>query len=258
MSAALLGTILTASIAGSLHCAGMCGGFVAFYAGQPSGRGFSRRSLAHAAYSGGRLASYLALGAIAGAVGRGVDLAGSMSGVANLAALAAGSLMVAWGLYALLQALDVRLPRLPLPGWLGRATSRVYGGLRERPPVVRALLLGLVSTLLPCGWLYSFAVLGAGTGSVAGGMMVMTAFWLGTLPMMLGFGVSLHALSAPLRRRLPAVTASLLIVVGLLWLTGRTTMPHGNHAGQHQHAGQATAPAEAPDAHAGHASDGPG
>jgi sulfite exporter TauE/SafE len=64
----------------------------------------------------------------------------------------------------------------------------------------------------------------------------MGAFWAGTVPVMLGLGLSLQLLSAPLRRRLPAVTAAMLIVVGLLWLFGRITPPsadarlHETHA----------------------------
>jgi hypothetical protein len=233
MTAALLATVLTASLAGSLHCAGMCGGFVAFYAGRDaSGRG--ARWAGHTAYNGGRLASYLLLGSVAGMLGAAVDLAGSLAGVQQIAAFAAGALMVVWGVYALLQALDLPLPAIPVPRFVHRITSRAYHSMRERPPVFRALLLGLFSTLLPCGWLYAFAVLAAGTGGPWPGMAVMAAFWIGSVPVMLGLGVSLQWLSVPLRRRLPVVTAAVLIVVGLLWLVGRSTMttsePHHHQA----------------------------
>ena len=229
MTAALLGTVFMASLAGSLHCAGMCGGFVAFYSGNdPGQRG--RRYLAHVTYNGGRLASYLLLGAVAGLLGAAVDLAGSMAGAQRFAAIAAGTLMIVWGVYALIQALDFPIPAVPLPGFVQRFSATAYRTLRERPPVIRALLLGLFSTLLPCGWLYAFAVLAAGTGGPWSGMLVMGAFWAGTVPVMLGLGLSLQWLTAPLRRRLPVVTAVVLIAVGLLWLVGRSTMPtHQGH-----------------------------
>ena len=45
--------MLVASLLGSAHCAGMCGGFVCFYSG---GTGATRATLrAHAPYNGGRL-----------------------------------------------------------------------------------------------------------------------------------------------------------------------------------------------------------
>jgi sulfite exporter TauE/SafE len=148
--------------------------------------------------------------------------------------------MIVWGGYALLQALDYPVPAVPLPGFVQRFSAVVYRTLRERPPVVRALLLGLFSTLLPCGWLYAFAVLAAGTGGPWSGALVMAAFWAGTVPVMLGLGLSLQWLTAPLRRRLPVVTAVVLIAVGLLWLVGRTTMPT-HQAHQHPAAGTVAA-----------------
>ena len=229
MTAALLGAVFTASLVGSLHCAGMCGGFVAFYSGSDTGKR-GRRYLAHVTYNGGRLAAYLLLGAVAGLLGAAVDLAGSLTGVQRFAAMAAGVLMVAWGVYTLIQALDYPVPAVPLPRFFQRFASAAHRSLRDRPPVVRALFLGLFSTLLPCGWLYGFAVLAAGTGHPWSGMLVMASFWVGTVPVMLGLGLSLQWLTAPLRRRLPVVTAAVLIAVGLLWLVGRTAMPmHASH-----------------------------
>ena len=70
---ALAGSVLVASLLGSPHCAGMCGGFVCFYAAQ-GGRGQAR---AHAAYNFGRLFSYLVLGLLAGALGRTLEQASS-------------------------------------------------------------------------------------------------------------------------------------------------------------------------------------
>jgi sulfite exporter TauE/SafE len=224
MTEVVLGTVLMASLMGSLHCAGMCGGFVVFYSGGAATPG-RRRWLAHLAYNGGRFVTYAALGAVAGALGAAINRAGALAGVQRVAAVAAGILMVGWGTWALLQALNVRLPRIPFPRAISRRTEKLFGALRGRPPVIRALLLGLLSTLLPCGWLWAFAVLAAGTGEVLQGALVMVAFWAGTVPVMLGIGVSIQALSAPLRRRLPVVTAAVLILVGLLWLGGRAAMP---------------------------------
>jgi sulfite exporter TauE/SafE len=81
--------------------------------------------------------------------------------------------------------------------------------------------MGLLTAILPCGWLYAFVVTAAGTGGALAGAFVMTAFWLGTLPVMVGLGVGLQALAGPLRRHLPAVSAVAIVVVGLLSVTGR-------------------------------------
>jgi uncharacterized protein len=64
-------------------------------------------------------------------------------------------------------------------------------------------------------------VTAAGTGRIDAGAGLMAVFWLGTVPAMVTLGVGLRALSAPLARRLPAVCALAMIVVGLLAVAGR-------------------------------------
>lgn len=214
----LLPTVLVASLVGSLHCVGMCGPFVAFYAGGDASRGV-RRLLSHATYSAGRLVAYATLGLAAGSVGAALDLAGSLAGFQRVAALAAGVTMVLWGVLALLRLRGVRvLPaRAGSAAWLQRAFRVVAGA----PPVLRAGSVGLLSGLLPCGWLWAFLVAAAGTGSALRGAAVMAAFWLGTVPALLAAGLGAQLLAAPLRRHVPAVTAVLLVALGIFAIVSR-------------------------------------
>ena len=86
---ALAGSVLLASLVGSPHCAGMCGGIAAFCGGV--GECGGRRSMAAgAAYHGARAVSYVAVGALAGAFGQLLDAGGAFVGVQRIAALAAG------------------------------------------------------------------------------------------------------------------------------------------------------------------------
>ena len=218
---ALVVTVLASSLLGSLHCAGMCGGFVALHAGAPGARSRGRGALAHLAYSAGRLVAYVALGAGAGALGGALDLAGALGGVQRLAGLLAGLLIVLWGSAALLEALGLHLPRAGSPRGLERALG---GGMRlvaGWPPSARAFATGLLAAVLPCGWLWAFVATAAGTGSAAGGALVMAVFWAGTLPMLAGVGLLLETVAGPLRRHLPAAAAVAMIVVGLLAVAGR-------------------------------------
>uniref|UniRef100_A0A832MIU2 Sulfite exporter TauE/SafE family protein n=1 Tax=Eiseniibacteriota bacterium TaxID=2212470 RepID=A0A832MIU2_UNCEI len=233
---ALVGPVFLASLVGSPHCAGMCGGFVAFYAGHGE-----RRPWAHAAYNGGRWLSYVGLGLVAGALGAGVDRMGAAAGLSRAAAVLAGALMIAWGATALLVAAGVRLPAGPAPA-LHRRLAGALRAVHGQPPEVRALVIGLLSTLLPCGFLYAFVAAAAATGSAVHGALVMAAFWLGTVPVMAGLGLIAQRALGPLRRRLPLVTAAVLIVVGLLTVTGRI-MPAPGGAGACPHC--ATAAGEA-------------
>lgn len=229
---ALAGSILVTSLIGSAHCAGMCGGFVAFY----SGDGGGRRTWAHVAYNVGRLVSYLALGVVAGWVGSRLDGLGATIGIQRAAAILMGMLMVAWGGVGLLQATGrlggSSLAPVAAHGWVARALELVH----RRSAPVRALTIGLLSTLLPCGWLYAFVAVAAGTGSVLGGAVVMGAFWLGTVPVMAGLALLAQTLLGPLRRRVPVITAAILIVLGLLTIAGKMNpTAHLDHA-THVHA----------------------
>jgi sulfite exporter TauE/SafE len=181
-----------------------------------------RGALAHA---GGRLVSYTMLGALAGGVGAAVDLAGRAAAVQRAAMIVAGIAVILWGALALAAALGVGVPRLRPRVW-----NRALVQIRRRRPGTRAVLLGMLSAALPCGWLWAFVMLAAGTGSPLGGAAVMIAFWLGTVPMMLGVGAATAALAKRIGPRLPLVTALTLIAVGILSLAARVPMLHAGVA----------------------------
>jgi uncharacterized protein len=214
---ALVGSVIAASVLGSLHCAVMCGPLTSLYL-DPTHAGRARL-IAPLAHALGRLGAYVTLGAIAGGVGSAIDLAGRAASVQRAAMVLAAGAVVAWGTLALASALGV-----PVPSLTPRTWNRALVKIRRRRPTVRAALIGLLTAALPCGWLWAFVMVSAGTGGVLAGATVMTAFWLGTLPMMLGFGV----LAAPLIRRvgarLPLVTALALIAVGVTALAVRAPL----------------------------------
>lgn len=219
--------IFLASLLGSAHCAAMCGPFVAFYS---VGAGPGRRSGLHAAYSLGRLAAYATLGAVAGALGAGVESLGALAGVSRAAAVVAGVVMVLWGVDTLAARLGSRRGLLHPPAALQRTVQRIGQGLRSVSPAQRALLTGASTALLPCGWLYAFVAASGGTASPWLGALTMAVFWTGTLPVMVSLGLGLQRLAGPLRERLPLVTATAVVAIGLLTIAGRLEPPH-LHAG---------------------------
>ena len=75
--------------------------------------------------------------------------------------------------------------------------------------------MGTLTGLLPCGWLWAFVITAGGSGHVASGAAVMAAFWLGTVPAMVGVLGVLGPALGRLRARMPAITAIALIAVGL-------------------------------------------
>lgn len=223
MTGAWLVTMVTAGVFGSAHCIGMCGGLVAVASdGAATGRA---RLAVQVGYQAARLASYVALGVTAGWLGRALDLAGQAAGLGKTAAVVAGATMTLWGLWAMLEAggarLKLRLPQVRLP----RFVTSSLANARQRPPLVRAALLGGASALLPCGFLYAFALAAAGTGTPLGGGLVMAALWLGNLPALLGFGLLIAGALSGMRRHIPLLSAASVFALGLFTLSSRVNLP---------------------------------
>ncbi|CAN5138100.1 sulfite exporter TauE/SafE family protein [soil metagenome] len=223
--------ILAASLLGSVHCAAMCGGFVCFYTGSaPRDASLVR---AHILYHAGRLVSYVMLGALAGLLGAGVARAGVLAGIGHAASLVAGLLMVAWAATTIAAqgGVRLRLPSVPQawPALVGGVLQR----LRGQPLAVRAAVTGIATTLIPCGWLYVYVAVAGGTGQVLAGMLVMAVFWVGTVPALAAVGVGAQRTLGPLRARLPLASAVIVLVIGMLAISGRlastgAAMVHGH------------------------------
>ena len=222
MTGAWLLPMLSAGLFGSLHCIGMCGGLIAV--ASDGANGLRQRALVQLGYQGARLASYVTLGATAGVLGRALDLAGQAAGWGKAAAIVAGVTMSLWGLAAMLHAVGVGV-RLPRFSWLPQVVTRFLSRNRQRPPLVRALLLGGASALLPCGFLYAFALAAAATASPAGGALVMGALWLGNLPALLGFGLLVSSALSRVKRHVPLLSAACVFALGVLTLNNRISLP---------------------------------
>lgn len=216
--------VLIASLLGSGHCAGMCGAFLAAAVG-PGEAGRGGRLALNAWYNLGRLATYLAIGVISGSVGAAVDLTGQAAGVNRVAALLAGVTMVVISGAAIARALGARVPKAPVPDALKQVVIRGHRFAGRLTPSVRALWIGLLTTLLPCGWLYAFAVTAAGTGSPWSGALTMGVFWVGTLPVMVGLGVVISRATGLLATRLAVIAPALVMVVGLGMIVTRLGAP---------------------------------
>jgi len=220
---ALLGTILLASLLGSLHCAGMCGGLVLFVVGADGT--CTKKTTLQLAYHGGRGLAYTTLGAAAGLLGGAIQSAGDLAGVQHAAAVLAGSLMVVFGVATLLRAMGTSVPKMKLPTGVRRCVEGAHRFALALTPTRRALAVGLLTPLLPCGWLYAFVTAAAGTASPWAGGLVMAGFWLGTVPVLASLGVGLQMLTGPLRARVPVVSSLIIVGFGVMTALGRVNIP---------------------------------
>jgi hypothetical protein len=222
---ALAGAVLTASLLGSAHCAGMCGAFAAFATSPDARERPVSRVALNAGYNGGRLATYLLFGMAAGALGAAFELGGSFVGVQRVASITAAGLMIGVGVIALLKHFGMRVGRAPIPSFMLRLAHAGHVRAFRLPPLPRAFAIGLLTTFLPCGWLYTFVLVSAGTASPFLGAVLMAVFWAGTLPVMAAVGVSAQYLTGSLRRHLPLLTNLLLIGAGLWMILARINAP---------------------------------
>ncbi len=226
--------VFIASLLGSPHCAGMCGGFVGLYA---SNTGSSISS--HAAYNIGRLLTYSILGALAGLLGSSANLAGSLVGFQRTAAVITGLMLLYWGLSGLFG--NKQVGTFSSSAWSATFApihQKLLSSSKNRRPSTNAFALGAVSTFLPCGWLYAFAAIAAATADPLRGALVMAVFWAGTLPVMASLGGILQVLGAKGRQIAPRVSAALFVLAGLASLFGHfDLLPGVDHSGHgHSHA----------------------
>lgn len=215
---ALLGTVFAAGFVGSAHCLGMCGPLA--LAGTVRAPGANSPALRRLGlFQLGRLLSYSSIGALAGGIGAAVDLAGALAGLTQVAVILAGTVMIGSGVLTL-----VRVARGEAHGGsaLGAWISRWVGPrLARTSPAFRPLVLGATTGLLPCGFLWSFALGAAGTGHPLQGALVMAAFALGTAPATLGLAGLAAAAGRRLGTHTTALIALLVIAAGVVTVARR-------------------------------------
>lgn len=247
---ALVIAILASSLVGSFHCAGMCGVFVALavtpvtVGGHAASEGAPTARPSRAAmllqYNLGRLLAYATLGALAGVVGSAVDLGASLAGVQQLAAIAAATISLVFGFSLIARALGRPHQNLPLPGALRAVAHAAFHTADRLPSGLRPLAIGLATGLLPCGWLWVFVATAAGTANPARGAVVMSVFWLGTLPVLVALGVGVQRLFGAAGKRLPLAAAAALVIVSGVTIAVRSvtscsmhsTLAHASHGAE--------------------------
>lgn len=227
-SAGLWAAFLLGLAGGFSHCLAMCGPFVAA-ASLAEGRAVcgtgesgSRRSLGfQLGYHGGRLTTYVLLGALLGLLGQAGALA-SLSGpfspdqLTRWLKLGAGVAMVVTGVVLVASSLGRSGYRIPEPTrlladrkWFGRATAEL---LRRGPRW--GFALGALMGLLPCAPLLPVELAALSSGYPLSGALIMLAFGLGTVPALAGFGAASGLIGVRARGVLATATGAIVIVLG--------------------------------------------
>ncbi|AGF57533.1 plastocyanin domain-containing protein/cytochrome c biogenesis protein CcdA [Clostridium saccharoperbutylacetonicum] len=191
----------------SIHCVGMCGGIVLT-------QSLSKNSIVNEnqnkfkalipaiLYNSGRVTSYTIIGGVVGALGSVLSL--SLNVKAGLQ-IFAGVFMVIMGLnmtgFSLFRKFNIKLP---------------WSACKIKSQPKSPFLVGILNGLMPCGPLQTMQLYALGTGSAAAGAISMFLFSLGTVPLMLVFGVISGLLSKGYTKQLLKFSGILVIILGII------------------------------------------
>lgn len=193
--------IISSSFFGSWHCAGMCGPVATLMS--------ARKSLW--SYHLGRLISYSLLGLLAGSLGQFF--------------LTSDFIILRW-ISAILLALILIISgsTLILPAhWRARLSSlswshRIFSLIKRLQAfhIGRSgFAVGLLTALLPCGWLYTYVTAAIATKSPWAGALTLSLFWLGGLPALSAVPMMVRQSIQAAGLRQQRIAGGVLVVAGL-------------------------------------------
>jgi len=197
-------------LASSLHCIGMCGPLS--LAMPAMGLSARRRYLNLLLYQSGRVITYVSIGLISGAIGRGILLAGYqqlISVLAGVIVLVAGA-----GYYIGKMA----RPLTFLNGFYNAIRQLVFRTVNKASRPGGALMFGMANGLLPCGMVYIAAVTSISYGSIVYAGLFMLFFGLGTFPAMMIIAVAGRRFLGGRYSWLRKLTPIVITTVGFLLL----------------------------------------
>jgi sulfite exporter TauE/SafE len=203
------GLLFSVGLLTGFHCVGMCGALVLGYTTRSTREGKLRYS-GHLLYGLGKTISYTAIGALFGLAGAIVSFTPQIRGYVGMAA---GAFLLVFGLSLMNIWPGLHHFRIKAPAFLLKfigSQSRKYGH-----PFVIGLLNGL---MIICGPLQAMYIMAAGTGSALQGAKLMLIFGLGTLPVMLSFGLLSSMASARLAPRIIQLSGIIVVVLGTIML----------------------------------------
>jgi hypothetical protein len=195
---------------GSLHCLGMCGP-IAFML-PVDRKNHLRGSLQVGAYHLGRVMAYTVIGLLFGILGKGLGV----FGIQQKLSVIIGLLMILSVLLPLKNSYGQRALK-PVYRLISRIKSRLGKELGRQGPDT-FLTIGFLNGLLPCGLVY-MAVLGSfAMGNPLESSLFMTAFGLGTIPLMSSAVYFGNFAKASLRQRMKRMIPAVVIFIGILFI----------------------------------------
>lgn len=204
-------TIISIAFLGSFgHCIGMCGGIVLAYSNikiEPSSSKVSQ-GVAHLLYNLGRVSTYTLLGAVFGSLGGVVTFSNTANGILLLVA---GGAMILAGLSLMGKIKFLTLIEHTFSS--SKLYKNAFQSILHSKSNSSFFFLGMLNGLLPCGFVYFFAITAAATASPLYGALVMFIFGISTIPAMFGLGFLSSIASATSFRNMMVSLSSVAVIV---------------------------------------------
>src|SRR3990170_3940155 len=201
----------------SVHCAMMFSGFILAYSVKKTSDGRTSREEGvwkkHLLFNGGRIVSFTIIGAILGAIGSFFTLSATFNAWITIAAAA---IMVLYGL-SMLEIQSLRKMNNFVPRWLYQLTKKhanEHGHSRfgKSQPAV----LGVLTTLIPCGPIQALQILALGSGSIAQGASIMFITGIATAPLLMGLGGVVTRMAGAFRQKMIRYAAIAILIFAVL------------------------------------------
>ena len=204
-------SLIVIAILGSFgHCIGMCGGIVIAYSSTKVQAQWSKQkqSVAHLFYSIGRVVTYMILGAVFGFIGSVITFNDTTNG---LLLFITGFIMLLVGasLLGKLKFLTLIEHSISKQVWYQKSFKRLIAS----NSLSSFYLLGMLNGLLPCGFVYFFAITAASTANAVYGALVMLIFGLSTIPALFSLGFFVGLFKQSEFRDLMIKLASIAVII---------------------------------------------
>lgn len=203
------GLLFTVGLLTGFHCVGMCGPLIIGYTAKGAAVGRPTYT-SHLLYGTGKTLSYTLIGAAFGGLGSIISFTPLVRGVVGIAA---GIFLMLFGLHMLHIWPALNRFQFKTPRFLTRFVGTQYK--RHSNPFVIGLLNGL---LIVCGPLQAMYVMAMGTGSPLEGGKLLFIFGLGTLPVLLSFGMLTSLISTRFTPKLLKASGVLVLLLGAVML----------------------------------------
>ena len=195
----------------------MFSGFILAYSVKKTSDGRTSREEGvwkkHLLFNGGRLVSFTIIGAILGAIGSFFTLSATFNAWITIAAAA---IMVLYGLSMFgvvsLRKMNNFVPRRLYQ--LTRKNANEHG--HNRFGKFQPAVLGVLTTLIPCGPIQAIQILALGSGSMTQGALIMFITGIATVPLLMGLGGVVTRMAGALRQKMIRYAAIAILIFAVL------------------------------------------